>query len=138
MNWHARIREEFARRGKHVDEGVVEEMAQHAADAFQAARADEAPAADAEVMVVALIASWCAGTTGPRRIERADRAEASSAARAAGSAFVPDVKCDAGVLGRSPGLSLVVLLTIAFGAGLNGAVFVQFNDAFLRPPDLAN
>jgi predicted permease len=39
------------------------------------------------------------------------------------------------MLAKSPGLAAVVVLTIAFGAGLNGAVFLQFNDAFLRPPD---
>ena len=44
MNWHIRIREEFARLGKPVDESVVEELAQHAAAAVEAARADGASA----------------------------------------------------------------------------------------------
>jgi predicted permease len=54
------------------------------------------------------------------------------------TAFFQDAKFGTRMLARSPGLSAVVVLTIAFGAGLNGAVFLQFNDAFLRPPDLAN
>lgn len=53
-------------------------------------------------------------------------------------AFLQDARFGARTLAKSPGLCAVVVLTIAFGAGLNGAVFVQFNDAYLRPPDLMN
>ena len=53
------------------------------------------------------------------------------------TAFLQDVKFGARVLARSPGVSVVVVLTIAFGAALNG-VFLQLNDAFLREPDLTN
>ena len=49
------------------------------------------------------------------------------------TAFFQDVEFGARMLARRPGLCTVVVLTIAFGAGLNGAVFLQFNDAFLRP-----
>ena len=138
MTWEARIRDEFARLGKHPDDSVVDELAQHAAAAYETTRADGASPTDAEAEVRELVASWCAGTTGPRRLERAVTAEAGSTARSGLSAFFQDVRFGARVLARSPGLSLVVLLTIAFGAGLNAAVFVQFNDAFLRPPDLRN
>jgi predicted permease len=57
---------------------------------------------------------------------------------AAVTAFAQDVKFGARMLARNPGSSAVVVLTIAFGAGLNGAVFLQLNDLFLRPPDLPN
>jgi len=153
MEWTAHVRREFARLGKQVDESVVEELAQHAAAAFEEARADGLPRDDAEAQVRALVASWCQ-TDGPRRIARAGDAEALGVARdvseASGhgrsrdwltkamSASFQDVRFGARMLARSPGLSAVVLLTIAFGAGLNGAVFMQFNDAFLRPPDLTN
>jgi hypothetical protein len=40
MNWRTHVRSEFARLGKHVDETVVEEMAQHADAAWQEGRAD--------------------------------------------------------------------------------------------------
>jgi predicted permease len=49
-----------------------------------------------------------------------------------------DVRFGARMMTRNPGLCVVVVLTIAFGAGLNGAVFLQLNDLFLRPPDLPN
>src|SRR5262245_17991945 len=71
MNWHDQVRAEFARRLKTADDGVVEELAQHAAAAYEAARADGAAVPDAESSVRALIASWCAETTGPRRLARA-------------------------------------------------------------------
>src|SRR5262245_2154673 len=138
MDWTTLVRREFARLRREVDDSVVEEMAQHAAAAYEAARADGSPPAAAETEVRALVASWCAGTTGPRRIERAVRAEARSVARGAMGAFFQDVRFGARMLARSPGLSLVVLLTIAFGAGLNAAVFVQFNKVFLRTPDMTN
>jgi hypothetical protein len=54
------------------------------------------------------------------------------------TAFFQDVRFGTRMLARSPGLCAVVVLTIAFGAGLNGAVFLQFNQAFLRPPDLTD
>ena len=54
------------------------------------------------------------------------------------TAFLQDVRFGTRVLARSPGLCAVVVLTIAFGAGLNSAVFLQFQNAFLRPPDLSN
>jgi predicted permease len=53
-------------------------------------------------------------------------------------ALLQDARFGARMLARSPGTAAVVVLTIAFGAGLNGAVFLQFNEAFLRRPDLPN
>ena len=54
------------------------------------------------------------------------------------AALVQDVKFGARMLARSPGLSVVVVLTIAFGSFLNGAVFLQLNDTFLGATDLPN
>jgi hypothetical protein len=42
MNWPPRIRAEFTRLGKHVDQTVIEELAQHAATTFETSRADDA------------------------------------------------------------------------------------------------
>jgi hypothetical protein len=70
MEWHPIVRSEFARLKRPVDESVVEEFAQHAADAWHASRADGDTPDEAEARVRALVESWCAATTGPRRIER--------------------------------------------------------------------
>ena len=153
MKWTTHVRSEFARLGKQVDESVIEELAQHAGAAFEEARADGQSPDAAEAQVRALVASWC-HTDGPRRIARTGDTEALGVAREVSdasvrgrgrdwlamglSALFQDVRFGARMVARSPGLSAVVLLTIAFGAGLNGAVFMQFNDTFLRPPDLTN
>ena len=71
MNWDEEIAAVFARQQTAAEASVVEEMAQHAADAYKAARADGSSAPAAESAVRALIESWCAGTSGPKRIERA-------------------------------------------------------------------
>jgi hypothetical protein len=80
MNWQDEIRAEFIRLGKTADAAVIEEMAQHAHDAFDAAQADGMAVAEAEASVRDLIRSWCAGTTGPRRAARSPLLEASSGA----------------------------------------------------------
>jgi predicted permease len=145
MNWQAVIHRELSRLGKSVDDGVVEELAQHATAAFEEACADGDARHDAAARVESLIVSWCAGVSGPRRLERSPAADVWSVSErnrdwvgTGMRAFFHDVTFGMRMLARSPGLSLVVLLTIAFGAGLNGAVFMQFNEAFLRPPDLTN
>ena len=70
MNWSDEVAAAFARQRTAADASVIEEMAQHAAAAYEAARADGASASDAESAVRALIGSWCAGTTGPKRLDR--------------------------------------------------------------------
>src|SRR5262245_31153585 len=143
MNWQNEIRGEFTRLAKQVDDSVIEELAQHATAAYEAARADGATTAEAEARVRALIGSWCAGTTGPRRIAGPRSPDGFGGAgprvtkALSGTLFsgvFQDVMFGARMLARSPGLSAVVLVSIAFGAGLNAAVFMQFQDAFLRPP----
>src|SRR5262245_32569508 len=83
MNWQSEIVAEFSRLGKAADAAVIEEMAQHAEAAYEAARADGASTADAEAAVQALLESWCGATTGPRRIERAPILDAAPAGRTA-------------------------------------------------------
>jgi hypothetical protein len=51
MNWTTHVRNEFVRVGQQVDESVVEELAQHAAAAFEEARAEGQPPGDAEALV---------------------------------------------------------------------------------------
>lgn len=81
MDWQSEIAAEFTRRQRAADASVIEELAQHARAAYDAARADGMAVADAEAGVRALIVSWCANTTGPRRIERTPLAEAAPAGR---------------------------------------------------------
>src|SRR5262245_66251067 len=70
MNWDDEVQGEFSRLQKQVDTGVVEEIAQHAVAAFEAARAEGMTAEEAAESVRALIRSWCSGTSGPREPAR--------------------------------------------------------------------
>ncbi len=54
----------------------------------------------------------------------------------AATAFVQDVMFGARLMTRNPGLSVVVVLTIALGAGVNAALFLLLNNLLLRTPDL--
>ena len=60
MNWHVRIRDAFAARGPVPDADIIEELSQHAALAFQRARADGSSQDAAERQVQELIDSWTA------------------------------------------------------------------------------
>ena len=69
MNWHA-VRSEFARLKKPVDESVVEEFAQHAAAAFEEARADGASPGQTDAAITSLIESWCQATSADGVLEQ--------------------------------------------------------------------
>ena len=52
--------------------------------------------------------------------------------------FLQDLRFGARLLVRSPAPNAAIVLTIALGTGLNGAVFVLFNAIVLRPPAIAH
>jgi predicted permease len=52
------------------------------------------------------------------------------------SSLVQDVRFALRLMRRSPGYAAGVIVTVALGTGLNGAVFVIFNAALLRAPDV--
>src|SRR5262245_4311864 len=112
MNWQADIAAEFARQRKAADAGVVEEMAQHAEAAYEAARADGVPTPDAEASVRALIRSWCGATSGPRRFERTPLVEASPGTSIF-SGLALDVRLAFRLVRRQPGFASVSIVMIA-------------------------
>jgi putative ABC transport system permease protein len=133
MNWHIRIREEFARLGKPVDETVVEELAQHVAAAVEAARADGASATEAEAASVALIESWCRETTGPRRIARATSGESAPASTSPFAGLGLDVRLALRLMRRQPGFALVSISLIALAIASATSMFSIVNGIVLRP-----
>jgi macrolide transport system ATP-binding/permease protein len=52
------------------------------------------------------------------------------------SSLVQDVRFALRLMRRSPGYAAAVIVTVALGTGLNGAVFVIFNAALLRAPEV--
>lgn len=133
MNWHVQIRSEFTRLGKQVDDGVVEEMAQHAGAAFEAARADGMNAAGAEATVRALIQSWCSGPSGPRRIERAALLESASAGASPFAGLSLDIRLALRMMRRQPGFALVSMTLIALAIAAATSIFSVVNGVVLKP-----
>jgi predicted permease len=133
MNWDAEITAEFTRREISVDASVVEELAQHASAAYEAARADGMSGSDAEASVRALIGSWCSGTHGPRRIERTPLAEAAPAGRSPFSGLALDLRQAFRLLRRQPGVACLSVLMIALGIGVTSTLFSVVNGVLLRP-----
>jgi FtsX-like permease family/MacB-like periplasmic core domain len=133
MNWHAEITAEFTRRHKRVDDAVVEEMAQHAAAAWEAARADGMSASEAETSVRALVSSWCEGTSGPRRIDRTPLLEATPASPSLFAGLALDLRLAARLLRRQPGFAFASTLMIALGIGATTSLFSLVNGVLLKP-----
>ena len=53
------------------------------------------------------------------------------------ASFLQDLRFGVRLMTRNWLHSAAIVATIALGAGLNGALFLVFNAAFLRPPDVA-
>ena len=54
------------------------------------------------------------------------------------ASIVQDVRFATRLMTRNPGLSAIVVLTVAVGAGVNAALFFALNNMLLRSPDLTD
>jgi predicted permease len=138
MKWDAIVRDEFARRDRRVDDTVVEELAQHAAAAYEAARADGNAPENAAAQVESLIASWCAGTSGPRRLARAPLLEPTAAGKVMSAEFWLDVirhdlRYALRQIRYAPIFAIVVVATLAIGVGGTTAIFSVVEGVLLAP-----
>ena len=131
--WKARIAAALRDAGRHLDDDVLEELAQHAAAAFDAARGRGESEQDADTYMATLIATW---------VERADalaRPEPAAApvpppstGRLLGG-LGRDLRYGARVLLRQRGFALVAIGTIALAIGLTTTLFGVFDAVLLRP-----
>ena len=133
MNWHTEVRAEFTRLNKSIDDTVVEELAQHASAAFEAARADGASMSDAEATVRALIAGWCANTTGPRRIERAPLLASTPASGSWFAGLGLDLRLACRMFWREPGFTVIAVAMIALGIAAATSIFSVVNGVVMKP-----
>lgn len=133
MDWRTEIRNEFARLGKQPDESVVEELTQHAAAAFEAAKADGASSAEARERVRALAASWCGATNGPRRLERATLVESAAASSSWLAGIGLDIRHALRLFQRHRGFAVISIVMIALGIGATATIFSVVNGVLLKP-----
>src|SRR5262249_17674386 len=133
-DWKSRVAAAFAARRVVPDADVVEELAQHAATAFEAARADGAVDGDAADRVDRLIATWCDDPAVARsRPKRRPAVTPPSGDRDAWSGTGQDVVYAVRLLRRQPGFGFVAILTMALGIGATTTLFSVTYGVLMRP-----
>ena len=132
--WRARVAAAFARRSLVPDADVVDELAQHAAAAFEAARAEGATDRDATDRVERLIATWCGDpAVALKRPRRRPAVTPPSDDRNAWSGLGQDVVYGLRLLRRQPGFAAVAVLTMALGIGATTTLFSVAYGVLMKP-----
>jgi len=126
LSWIRRVHA-FLRRGR-LDQQLADEMREHMALRRQALIDDGMDPREAEYAAKRLFGN------------QNSIAERTRDARGFTllASLLQDLRYGARLMTRTPGHSAAIVLTIALGAGLNGAVFVMFNAVVLRPPVVAD
>lgn len=132
MDWRPEVRSAFGSDAR-VDDGVVEELAQHAAAAYEAARADGASPDEAAARVRPLIASWCAATGGPRRVDRAPLVVVAPASTSWFAGIGLDFRHALRLFQRHRGFAVISVAMIALGIGATATIFSVVNGVLLKP-----
>src|SRR5437867_10290685 len=116
MDWKSRIRSACTVNGRPLDEDVAEELAQHAAAAYERARAEGRTEAEAVRIVETLLAGWRRdGAALRRRRARPPIVEPPDTRSRPLAGLLQDVRYGVRVLKRERSFALVSILTIALG-----------------------
>ncbi|MEO6237770.1 MAG: ABC transporter permease [Vicinamibacterales bacterium] len=132
MDWKTRLREAFGEASP--DDDVLEELAQHAAATYAAARAEGGDEADAMSRVARQIAAW---TATPALLRRRPRRTAAVAAPAGGARVIASITQDARyawrLLRRQPGYAALVITTLALGIAATTVIGSVAYGVLLKP-----
>jgi predicted permease len=133
-DWKARVTAAFARRNVSPDADVVDELAQHAAAAFEAARADGTADAAASERVDELIARWTLDpAVAGRRPKRPAAVPPPMPSASVWSGLGQDIRYGVRLLRRQPGYAFVTVLTMALGIGASTTLFSVAYGVLLKP-----
>jgi putative ABC transport system permease protein len=134
MNWNARIGQAFGNRVP--DDDIVEELAQHAAAAYAAARAEGCSAADAERRVDRQIAAWVADPAVNKRRPRREPAVTPPETASGGAAalhLMYDARYAWRLLRRQPAYAALVVATMALGIAATTVIGSVAYGVLLKP-----
>src|SRR5262245_30871102 len=134
MNWTADVRAALGRTGAEPDEQVVFEIAQHAAAAFEAARAEGRPPEQAADEIRQQIERWCRDVASypPRSTARpAVTPPPMGTSRVTGWAH--DIRYALRVLRRQPAFTVSAIVTTALGIAAVGTLFSVAYGVLMRP-----
>lgn len=131
MNWNERVRRELPPT---TADGVVEELAQHACAAYDAARAEGCDHDEADRRVARLIDAWRVNAPALRhRVRRPAAVEAPPAMSSSLVGVAQDVRYALRVLLRQPRFALLVILTMALGIGTTTTLFGVTYGVLMKP-----
>ena len=142
MNWQADIRARLARtspdQGNDSNDDVIEEMAQHAAAAFERARADGVETEAATARVRKMIDGWCEDpgvlSRRPRRGSGPSKFEGPYVPPRSGlTGVAADVRYGVRQLRRQPGFTATAVLVSALGIGAATTIFSVAYGVLMRP-----
>jgi putative ABC transport system permease protein len=127
--WQALVRARLAGLGRGVpDDSIVEELASHLSQAYDAAREGGESHEEAERRALAVLDS-----PDLLRHTMAARRPSNKGTSMTPTNVVGDVRFALRLLFRAPAYSLVAIITFAVGIGVNTAVFNVVNGVLLRP-----
>jgi putative ABC transport system permease protein len=133
-DWGQRIAAALASHGHGVDPDVVEELGQHAAAAYESARAEGLDAAQAAAHVDALIGEWtAAGAWLKHRARRTAPVDPPPAHGARWTGLLQEVRYAWRVSWRKPGPTVVASLTMALGIAATATLFSVTSGVLLKP-----
>lgn len=133
MEWQARVRAAFDGTTP-PDDDVIEELAEHAAEAYQAARAEGRGDAEAHADVEAQLRQWAADPFALRR--PGGRPPAPPPPPASARLFTGmahDVRYAWRVLRRQPGHAAAAIATMGLGIGATTIIFSVLYGVLLKP-----
>jgi putative ABC transport system permease protein len=134
MDWKARVRTACARQGYRLDDDVVEELALHAAAAFEALRADGIRPEEAAREMDALLDAWSRDPGAlRRRPRRLAVVEAPAPSSVSLTGVLNDLKYAGRLLRRTPGYAVVAIATMALGIGATTTLFSVAYGVLLKP-----